>query len=55
MMRIEAIRAVAKDRMTRRNARGYSLVMIEAEELVAALEVLGVVKFDDRPPEEDKG
>lgn len=49
MTRVEATQLVARDKI-KRSPRNYSLAMIEAEELVCALEVLGVVRIADEPP-----
>lgn len=45
MTRSEAISAVAREKMARNQIR-YRSAMIEAEETVRALEVLGLLKLD---------
>jgi len=45
--RIEAARRVADDRRQRGRVANYSINMIDAEELVRALEVLGIISFTD--------
>ena len=49
MSRTAAAQLIANDKRTRAPTN-YSKAMIEAEELVRALEVLGVVKFSIESP-----
>ena len=45
--RTEAAQDVAKDRRQRATEHNYSSAMVDAEELIRALEILGVIKFSD--------
>lgn len=46
MTRVEAAQLVANRRRAGSTALSYSAAMIDAEELVGALEALGVIRFD---------
>jgi hypothetical protein len=50
MKRIDAIKTIAEDKIRRSRCRSYSYAMIEAEEIVSALEVLKMIVFDDPLP-----